>query len=65
MNLVHKKMQDYRKAKVAVVWHIFPSLNEIHVYRGRKMEVCLGDDLCSAEPVIPGFKISVGEVLRK
>lgn len=65
MNLVHKKMQDYRKAKVAVVWHVFPSLNEIHVYRGRKMEVCLGDDLCSAEPVIPGFKISVGEVLRK
>lgn len=65
MNLVHKKMQDYRKAKVAVVWHIFPSLNEIHVYRGRKMEVCLDDDLCSAEPVIPGFKISVTEVLKK
>jgi len=65
MNLVHKKMQDYRKAKVAVVWHIFPSLNEIHVYRGRKMEVCLGDDLCSAEPVIPGFKISVAEVFKK
>ena len=65
MNLVHKKMQDYRKAKVAVVWHIFPDLAEVHVYRGRKMEVCQGNDLCSAEPVIAGFKIAVGEVLRK
>ncbi len=65
MNLVHKKMQDYRKAKVEVVWHIFPLLHEIHVYRGRKMEVCQGDDLCSAEPVVPGFKMAVREVLKK
>lgn len=65
MNLVHKKMQDYRKAKVAVVWHVFPDLAEVHVYRGRKMEVCQANDLCSAEPVIPGFRISVAELLRK
>lgn len=65
MNLVHKKMQDYRKAKVKVVWHIFPALKEIHVYHGRKMEICQSGDLCSAEPVIQGFKMAVKEVLKK
>lgn len=65
MNLVHQKMQDYREAGVDVVWHIFPALQEVHVYRGRKMEVRTGEDLCSAEPVVEGFEIKVDELLKK
>jgi Uma2 family endonuclease len=61
---VAEKMENYRKAEVAVVWHVFPTRNEVHVYRGRQMSVCTGEDLCSAEPVIPGFVISVNEVFR-
>lgn len=61
---VAEKMENYRKAEVAVVWHVFPKRNEVHVYRGKQMMVCTGEDLCSAEPVIPGFVISVNEIFR-
>jgi len=61
---VAEKMENYRKAEVAVVWHVFPTRNEVHVYRGKQMIVCTGEDLCSAEPVIPGFVISVNEIFR-
>ena len=65
INAVHKKMQNYRDADVEVVWHIFPLLNEIHVYKGFSMSICKGDMLCSAEPVIPNFLISVNDVFKK
>jgi Uma2 family endonuclease len=65
MNKVVKKMKNYRAADVPVVWHIFPLQNEIHVYHGKNMTICVGDDMCSAEPVIPDFVISVNDVLKK
>ncbi len=65
MNKVVKKMKNYRAADVSVIWHIFPNQNEIHVYKGKQMTICVGDDMCSAEPVIEGFKMTVNEVLKK
>ena len=65
MNKVVKKMKNYREAAVPIIWHIFPNQNEIHVYKGKHMTICVGDDICSAEPVIQGFKISVNDVLKK
>jgi len=64
MNLVHKKMRDYRSAGVPVVWHIFPELQEVHVYTGDDMTICRGEKLCSAEPVIQGFSIPAQEVFN-
>lgn len=65
INLVHRKMQNYRDAEVDVIWHIFPLLNEIHVYNGLTMNICRGNMLCSAEPVIPNFKLSVNQIFKK
>lgn len=66
VNRVMKKMRDYRQSpEVQVVWQIYPELQEIHVYRGGQMTVCSGDDLCSAEPALPGFVMPVSEVFRK
>ena len=65
INRVHKKMRNYRDAEVEVVWHIFPLLEEIHVYNGLTMNVCSGEMLCSAEPVIPHFKLSVNQIFKK
>ena len=62
MNLVHNKMQDYRKAGVQVVWHIFPLLEEIHVYLGDTMTICKGEKICSASPVLPDFQIKASDV---
>lgn len=61
---VAEKMENYRKAEVAVVWHVFPKRNEVHVYRGKQMSVCTGEDMCSAEPVIPGFVVGVNEIFK-
>ena len=65
MNKAVEKMKNYRAAEVPIVWQIFPIQHEIHVYRGKQMTVCVGDDVCSAEPVITGFKMTVNEVLKK
>ncbi len=61
---VHEKMRDYRAANVKVIWQIFPKLREIHVYRGKNMSVCVGDDLCSAEPVVEGFILPAKDVFK-
>lgn len=55
LNNAHQKMEDYRQAGVSIVWHIFPKLRQVHVYKGKHMTICTDDDPCSAEPVIPGF----------
>lgn len=65
INRVSKKMQDYRAAKVKVVWHIYPELGEVHVFRGEKMTVCAGEDKCSAAVVIPGFELKAKDVFQK
>jgi Uma2 family endonuclease len=65
MNKVVKKMKNYRAAEVPIIWHIFPNQNEIHIYKGKQMTICVGDDICSAEPVVKGFNISVNDVLKK
>lgn len=68
MNKVARKMQDYRAAGVRVVWHILPTLEEIHVYSGEKLEkmtVCTGEKECSAAPVLPEFVLPAKEAFRK
>ena len=64
LNEATAKLADYRRADVQIVWHVFPKLHEVHVYRGKKMEICLDDDPCSAEPVIPGFVMAAREVFQ-
>jgi Uma2 family endonuclease len=68
MNLVHGKMEDFRKAGVKVVWHIFPKLEIVHVYGGKElsdMYVCREDEHCSAAPVLNEFQIAVNDIFKK
>ena len=67
MNKVHLKMKDYRNAGVKIIWHIFPELEEVHVYSNKatKMQVRTEKDNCSAEPVIKGFKLTVEDIFKK
>ncbi len=64
LNAAHDKLADYRAANIPVVWHIFPKLQQVHVYRGKNMTICIGDDPCSAEPVIPGFVLPTNEIFK-
>ena len=65
MNRVHKKMQDYRTVKIPVIWHIFPELHEVHVFHGRKSEIHVGEEICSADPVLPEFQMSVNAIFKR
>ena len=68
MNKVVQKMQDYRAAKVKVVWHILPNHQEVHVYTGDKLDkmtVCTGTTLCSAAPALPDFAIPADDIFKK
>jgi Uma2 family endonuclease len=65
MNRVHKKMRDYRASNIPVVWHIFPELHEIHVFHGRKSQIYIGEDICSAAPVLTEFELSVNAVFKR
>lgn len=60
-----QKMVDYKKAGVKVVWLIFPNVEQVHIYTGKTMMVCQDDDICSASPTLPLFKISVKDIFKK
>ena len=62
---VQDKMRNYREAGVPVIWQIFPPLEEVHVYQGRNMTICKGDDLCSATAAIPDFILPAKDVFKK
>lgn len=61
---IETKRIEYFKAGVQVLWHIYPENGEVHVYTGRKnVQICSDDDICSAQPVMDDFVISVNELL--
>jgi Uma2 family endonuclease len=63
INLVEKKIVEYYKAGLAVVWLILPEEKTVHVYTSRKqVQICTDDDICSAKPVLPDFEISVNDI---
>jgi len=62
------KMRHYRTAGVQVVWLIYPTQQEVHVYSGHNLEsmtVCMGEKICSADPVLPAFSFPVSEIFKK
>ena len=56
---VETKLEEYFKAGVQVVWHIFPALKKVYVYTAAdKVTICIGETICSGVPVLPDFEIS-------
>ena len=61
---VEEKLVEYFKCGVQVVWHVYPENQVVYVYTSRKnVNICTEDDLCSAQPVLPDFEISVNDLL--
>jgi len=66
INQMEKKLVEYFKAGVRVVWVIIPSHKIVYVHTcttRREVKVCLGSDICSAAPVLPDFEIQVDALL--
>ncbi len=57
------KVHEYLRAGVEVVWHIYPQLRQIWIFRDtRHITVCSEAMLCSAAPVIPDLHITVNDI---
>jgi Uma2 family endonuclease len=57
---VEEKIIEYFKAGVKVIWNVFPENKTVYVYTSRKtVTICTDDDLCSANPIMADFEISV------
>ena len=64
INQMEKKITEYFKAGVQVVWTINPQEMLVSVYTSRReVKICIGSDVCSAAPVLPDFEIRVDELL--
>ncbi len=66
INQMEKKLVEYFKAGMQVVWVIIPShkIVYVHTYTNRReVKLCLGSDICSAAPVLPDFEIPVDALL--
>ena len=60
---IEEKITEYFKAGVKIIWNIVPEHKLVYVYSSRKtVKICSDDDICSAEPVLLDFKISVNEI---
>ncbi len=64
MKRAQEKLLDYWKADVQVIWHIFPDLEMVHVYHGKNMTVYMGDEICSAAPILPDFAMPVSDIFK-
>jgi len=57
------KITEYFMHGVQVVWIILPEHKMVYVYTSRKtVKICTDDDICSANPVLPEFEISVNQL---
>jgi hypothetical protein len=58
-------VKEYLEAGVEVVWNIYPNAQVVEVYeKNGKPSFCEDNQLCSANSIIPGFIISVNDILK-
>ncbi len=63
--VVKNKVYEYFSAGVKILWHIFPHNETVEVYRSPyQSETFMGEQICSAEPVIEGFKIKTAAIFK-
>lgn len=64
INKLERKLTEYFKAGVQVVWTVVVEEQVVNVYTSRRdVRACLENDMCSAAPVLPDFEISVNDML--
>ena len=65
INDVETKLTEYFDNGVQVVWQILPLLNMVKVYTSvNDVSICRGEDVCSAAPFLPDFKMKVKQILK-
>ncbi len=63
---VEEKINDYFASGVKVVWYINLKRETIYVYTSpKKINVCSGDDIVSASPVVDDYTFPGKEIFKK
>ncbi len=63
---IEDKITEYFKAGVKVIWNIVPEHKLVYIYTSRKtVKICSDNDICSAEPVLADFNISVNGIFTE
>jgi Uma2 family endonuclease len=63
INEVEDKIREYFENGIQVVWVIFPKIKKVEVYTSiQDINICFGDNICSAMPVMADFNISVNDI---
>ena len=67
INQMQEKIKEYFSAGVEIIWLIFPHTQSVYIYRNssQHIEECSGDQICSAEPTVQGFKLSAADIFKR
>ena len=58
-----QKILEYFEAGVQMIWYIYPPIKQVWVHTSpTSVTICQENDTCQADPVVPGFHISVQEI---
>ncbi len=61
-----RKMLEYLKAGVKMVWYIYPHIKQVWIHTSpTEVVVRHENDVCQANPVVPGFSITVDEIFDR
>lgn len=56
---INQKLEEYFRAGVQVVWHIFPASQKVDVFTSPDdVKICRGKVVCSAAPAVPDLEIA-------
>lgn len=60
---IDEKLEEYFRAGVQVVWHIFPASQKVEVYTSPDdVKICRAKTVCSGAPALPDFEITAEEL---
>ena len=62
---MERKLKDYFKAGVTLVWYVYPTTQSIHVFRSPSdVRELTGEMILGGEDVLPGFEVVVKNVFE-
>jgi Uma2 family endonuclease len=62
---VERKVDEYRRAGVRLIWHIIPEKERVVVHRGdSRVQILSRDDSLDGIDVLPGFRVAIANLFE-
>jgi len=63
---MNRKLAEYFRLGVRLVWYVYPESRRVHVYRAAdQMTVLEENETLDGEPVLPGFQLALAELFAE